>query len=120
MLRTTRARPIDSASAANSARSGPETAHSSGASAARNAWRRSSTSSVASCCGPQPPASSALEADQHVGRVALADGEDHARELGPGGVGGARRHHLVERREGVTGRASAPAHRGLHRFLVHV
>ena len=60
MLRTTRASPIDSASAVNSAREGPDTAHSSGASAARKTWRRSSTSSVASCWGPQPPASSEL------------------------------------------------------------
>ena len=51
-----------SASPRNRSRDGPETVHSSGASAARKTWRRSSISSVASCWGPQPPASSALSA----------------------------------------------------------
>ena len=44
----------------NAERSAPDTAHSSGASAARNAWRRSSTNSVASCCGLHPSASNAF------------------------------------------------------------
>ncbi len=62
MLRTTRARPIASASPRNRSSDGPDTVHNSGASAARNTWRRSSINSVASCCGPHPPASNALSA----------------------------------------------------------
>ena len=62
MLRTTRARPIASAKDRKRSSDDPDTAHSSGARAARKTWRRSSMSSVASCWGPQPPASSALSA----------------------------------------------------------
>ena len=61
MLRTTRANPIASATAEPLERWSRHRAQL-GASAARKTWRRSSISSVASCCGPQPPARSTLSA----------------------------------------------------------
>ena len=120
MLRTTRGSPIVPASAVKRSRDDPDTAHSSGASAARNTWRKSSISSVASCWGPQPPASSALERDEDTVDVTVGQGVEHRGELGPGGVGGPRRHHLVQGRERVTGGAPPTADRRLERSLAEV
>ena len=113
-------RPIVSASAAKRSSDGPDTAHSSGASAARKTWRRSSISSVASCWGPQPPANSALRATSTWPTSPSASGIEHLGQLGPGGVGGARRHDLVQGRERVAGRAPTAAHRRLERHLVEL
>ena len=62
MERTSRARPIRSACAESRWRSAPTTSATSGDIVSRKPWRRSSTSSIASCCGPHPLPASMLRA----------------------------------------------------------
>ena len=86
-------------------------APSSGARATRNAWRRSSTSSAASCWGPHPASVQRGHGDQDPAGVVVAQGLDHGRRARAGASSAEPQAATWSRAEqGVPGRAPPPPH----------
>ena len=91
----------------------PDVAHSSEASAERNTWRRSSMSSVASCWGPQPPATSALRATRTRPTSPSASASSTRASSGRAASADPAAGHLVQSRQRIVGRAPPAADGGL-------